>query len=113
MRPDRKGYTLVEIMIVVAIIALLSVISLPSFQHCRRDVRRDMCINNLRLIDHAKNQWATTHNKKTGETVDEADILPYVHTEKRLVCPCGGTYTFGPIGASPTCSYGGDHVLPL
>ena len=53
---QRKGFTLVEIMIVVAIIALLAAIAIPSFMKSRQDSRRTACVNNLRLIDHAKQQ---------------------------------------------------------
>ena len=50
----RKGFTLVEIMIVVAIIGMLAAIAIPSFMKSRSEARKSTCVNNLRLIDHAK-----------------------------------------------------------
>ena len=73
--------------------------------------QRNTCINNLRQIDAAKNQWALENGKKAGDLVTEADIQPYLTGGKMPTCPSGGTYTIGKVGENPTCSIPG-HVLP-
>ena len=73
--------------------------------------QRNACINNLRQIDAAKQQWALINNK-TDEAVPTApDLLPYFKGNVFPVCPGGGTYTINAVGLPPTCSVSG-HVLP-
>jgi len=73
--------------------------------------RRNACINNLRQIDAAKQQWALENNK-TDEAVPAAvDLLPYLKGNVFPVCPSGGSYTINAVGTPPTCSVPG-HVLP-
>lgn len=73
--------------------------------------QRNACINNLRQIDGAKNEWALEKGKKKGDPVTEADLLPYLQGGVFPKCPAGGTYTIGKVGEKPTCSIPG-HVLP-
>jgi len=69
------------------------------------------CINNLRQIDAAKQQWAL-ENDKTADAIPPAqDLLPYLPNMVFPVCPSGGTYTINAVGVPPTCSIPG-HVLP-
>jgi chromosome segregation ATPase len=69
------------------------------------------CINNLRQIDAAKQQWAL-ENDKTADAIPPAqDLLPYLPNMVFPVCPSGGTYTINAVGVPPTCSVPG-HVLP-
>jgi hypothetical protein len=69
------------------------------------------CINNLRQIDAAKQQWAL-ENDKTADTIPPAqDLLQYLSNMVFPVCPSGGTYTINAVGVPPTCSIPG-HVLP-
>jgi chromosome segregation ATPase len=69
------------------------------------------CINNLRQIDAAKQQWAL-ENDKTADAIPPAqDLLPYLSNMVFPVCPSGGTYTINAVGVPPTCSVSG-HVLP-
>ncbi|MGA2279410.1 MAG: cell division protein ZapB [Verrucomicrobiota bacterium] len=69
------------------------------------------CINNLRQIDAAKQQWAL-ENDKTADAIPSAqDLLPYLSNLVFPVCPSGGTYTINAVGVPPTCSVPG-HVLP-
>ena len=108
---QRKGFTLVEIMIVVAIIALLAAIAIPSFMKSRADSRQSSCINNLRLIDHAKQQLATASATMTDDQVPTwTQLAPFFKGSGKPVCRQGGTYTVGCITNNPTCSYAG-HVL--
>jgi hypothetical protein len=73
--------------------------------------QRNACINNLRQIDAAKNEWALEKSKANGTLVTEADITPYLVGGKLPTCPSGGTYTIGKVGEKPTCSIPG-HELP-
>jgi hypothetical protein len=70
-------------------------------------IHRNACINNLRQIDGAKEQWALEHNKKKGAAVTEADIAEYIKGNRLPVCPQGGHYTLGKTGEIPTCSIPG------
>jgi hypothetical protein len=72
---------------------------------------RDICINNLRQIDAAKNQWALENNKAVGAIPAGEDLLPYFPNGIFPVCPSGGTYTIGAVGELPTCSIPG-HAIP-
>jgi len=109
---QRKGFTLVEIMIVVAIIALLAAIAIPSFLKSRQDARTSACINNLRLIDHAKQQLATASQTMTDSYVPTwTDLAQYFKGTGTPICREGGTYTPNAISNNPTCSFGGAHVL--
>jgi hypothetical protein len=72
---------------------------------------QNACINNLRQIDAAKNQWALEKGKTNGSAVVAADITPYLVGKRMPVCPAGGRYTIGKVGDKPTCSIPG-HALP-
>jgi hypothetical protein len=73
--------------------------------------QRNTCINNLRQIDGAKNEWALEKRKQNGTAVTEADITPYIKGGVLPKCPGGGKYTIGKVGELPTCSIAG-HALP-
>lgn len=77
----------------------------------RATSQRNVCINNLRQIDAAKNQFALEKGKANGDPVTEADITPYLRGGVLPKCPSGGTYTIGKVGENPTCSIPG-HELP-
>jgi hypothetical protein len=69
------------------------------------------CINNLRIIYAAKQEWALEKSKTDNDTPTEQDLLPYLKGGVFPVCPSGGVYTIGEVGQLPTCSISG-HVLP-
>lgn len=75
---SHKAFTLVEIMIVVAIIALLAAIAVPGFLRARKRSQASKILNDLRMIDSAVDQYAIETNRKTGDTVGTADWTNYL-----------------------------------
>jgi prepilin-type N-terminal cleavage/methylation domain-containing protein len=99
----KSGFTLVEIMIVVAIIGLLAAIGIPSFTKARENSQEKSCLNNLRILDAAKEQDALQNGLKVGDA--SGAYADYVKGALPL-CPIGKTvYTanIGVIGTDPTC----------
>jgi hypothetical protein len=106
------GY--VSIGLAIFIIPLMAAIAFPNFAKARDIAQKNQCINNLRMIDGAKQQWAL-ENKKTSEAVPTAEdinkYLPNGVSFESLHCAKEGTYTIGKVGEPPTCSIP-QHQLP-
>lgn len=93
IRKSRGGFTLVEIMIVVAIIALLAAIAVPGFLRARKRSQATAILNDLRVLDGAKDQYAIENNKKGGDTVKMQMLTPYLKPGTRLYVQTDGNAT--------------------
>ena len=104
-------------MIVVAIIGLLAAIAIPNFVRARTQSQKNACINNLRQIDGAVQQWALENKQSPSASVSFTDISSYL--KNAVICPAGGTsfsdsYTLNGITNKPTCQKDStNHVLPV
>jgi prepilin-type N-terminal cleavage/methylation domain-containing protein len=110
-----NAFTLVEIMIVVAIIGMLASIALPNYVRARDNSQQKACINTLRQIDGAAQTWALENKQATTATYTLSALKPYIKLDQNNnipPCPAGGTYTPGAsLSNSPTCTIAG-HALP-
>ena len=107
----KSGFTLLEIMIVVAIIGLLAAIAVPAFMKARNNARRSACINNMRLIEASKDNYAIDYGETNGIALTWDNLCFYIKDlTNRCFCPTaisgarGPTnYNMGRLGTTPSC----------
>lgn len=111
MRCDvrKKGFTLIEIMIVVAIIAILLAIAIPNFMRARLVSKEKACISSLDKIYGGKEQFIMEHNKGLGDAIVFGDLVPD-YVKAMPLCPSGGVYAVEAVNVMPTCTIAG-HAL--
>ena len=106
-------------MIVVAIIGLLAAIAIPNFIKARTTSQSNACVNNLRQIDGAIQQWALENNQSASAAVTSGNCTPYLGrgtAGQWPTCPAGGTYAVTTVNAKPSCTIAAtvtpNHILP-
>lgn len=101
----RTAFTLVEIMIVVAIIGLLAAIAVPNFIRAKDNAQRTACIANLKSLQGVKGTWALETKRGNSDVPGDSDLFgPTLYISTKPSCPANGAYTLNQVDTRPTCS---------
>jgi hypothetical protein len=106
-----KRLKMLAVIVLTLILLLVGIIGIQMYLGPHYKSAANSCINNLRQIDAAKQQWGLEHHASATNTPSWDDLRPYFAHEHIPICGHGGAYTIGRIDQVPTCSYPGD-VLP-
>jgi hypothetical protein len=116
--PRKKSFAARTITVIGAgfVVAFVIVVVIPYFVRARETRSTNACINNLRQIKGAKEQWALENNKHSNGIPTGAELSVYLGNNKMPECPLGGTYIIGRVNEDPQCSlaastWPNDHVL--
>jgi len=105
MNSSKQAFTLIEIMIVVAIIGILAAIVVPNFRKSLDTSRQRACALNRRTIDGLKLQWATDHRQPFTVTPPEEELFgKHAYLEHKPGCPAGGAYSLNAVEEKCTCN---------
>jgi len=104
-----KGFTLIEIMIIVAILGLLMVIAVPNYLGSRDRAQQNVCISNLKRISDVKSVWAVLDNMGESDVPDWSDLVT-AYLKSIPTCPAGGTYEINAVSEDPTCDVPGHSI---
>ena len=108
---SKLGFTLVEIMIVVAIIGVLAAVAIPSLVGARKKAQAQACKSTLQTIAGVKVQWALDLKKSDADVPTDDDLFGNgKYIDNKPSCPAGGTYDLKSVADRPTCSIP-DHTL--
>lgn len=97
---DNRGFTLIEIMIVVAIIGLLAALSIPAFVKARKQSQGRRILNDCRQMDSATNQWALETGQTDGNSIDTVASQTYLKTTWNTIDLLGNSYNLTVIGST-------------
>ena len=107
-RASRRGFTLLEILIVVAVLGILVGMAFPNFLKSRTNAQKQICIENLSQIESAKQIWGVETAKKDGDAPEDTDLFGVtLYMKKRPDCPAGGEYNLTAVGRNATCTIPG------
>jgi general secretion pathway protein G len=105
MKTAHNGFSLIEVMVVVAIIGTLMAISIPNISKARLSSTRNVCVGNMRQIEAAKRIWALEKDKTLDDTPVDSELFGSTnYLRDKPVCPAGGTYAINAIRNYPSCS---------
>lgn len=112
-KPKSSSVTnfIINWVLILGVLAFLAAIAVPGFVRSGHS-SQNVCINNLRQIDGAKQQWALENHKSTNDVPTSADVAVYIKNGIFPECPQGGRHTIGAVDTDPVCSIP-LHVLPM